>query len=71
MVNKFDGRFKTVIAMGSDHAGINRELDRLESAMYRTLAQLRDARQVRAWLHFMRSASAGWFTAYKAREGLK
>ena len=71
MVNKDGSRFKAVIALSSDHAGIARELDRLETTMYRTIAELRDARQVRDWAHFMRSASAGWLTAYKAREGLK
>ena len=71
MVNKDGSGFRAVIALSSDHAGISRELGRLEDAMYRTMAELRNLRQVRDYLRFMRSASAGWRTEYKAREGLK
>lgn len=66
-----ENRWKAILGMSSDHAGIDRELSKFQASMYRTLARVKDPRQVRDWLHFMRSASKGWLDAYKAREGLK
>ena len=59
------------LVISSDHAGLKRHFDQLGAEMYRALARLDEPKRVRDYVHFMRSASAGWLTAYKAREGLK
>jgi hypothetical protein len=49
-----DGRtYKATIAMSSDHAGIARELDRLEAELYRALAMMPDARTVKLYLEHL------------------
>lgn len=43
--------------MSSDHAGINRELGRLQREMSHALAHIDDARKVRLYLDYLRVAS--------------
>jgi len=47
--------------MSSDHAGIDKELDRFEAVMMRTLAHIEDPRKVRDYLDCLRDASIAWF----------
>lgn len=56
-----DNRWRAMIAMSSDHAGINKELERFEAVMLRTLANVEDARKVRDYLACLRDASIAWF----------
>jgi hypothetical protein len=58
--------WRASIALSSDHAGINRELGRLQSDMYRTLAAVKDPRRVRDYLNIMRGASLQWLTYERA-----
>lgn len=57
-------RFKMIIALSSDHAGIASELKKLEREMYRVIARIDDARAVRNYLETMREHSEDWLTAH-------
>jgi hypothetical protein len=59
------------LVISSEHAGLQPYFKRLEAELYHALARLDEPRRVCDYLHFMRSASRAWWTAYKAREGLK
>lgn len=58
------------LVISSEHAGLRPYFKALEDELYRVTARLDEPRRVRDYLHFMRSASRAWWTAYKAREGL-
>jgi hypothetical protein len=53
-------RFKVMVALSSDHAGISRELASLESAMRHALAHIDDPRKVRDYLHHLAIESTYW-----------
>jgi len=50
-------RWKLILGLSSDHAGINRELGRLQREMSHALAHIDDARKVRLYLDYLRVAS--------------
>ena len=54
------GRFKVMVNMSSDHAGIAAELKKVEREIYRVVARVDDARQLRGYLEEMRAESAAW-----------
>jgi hypothetical protein len=51
-------RWKATIALSSDHAAINAELDKFERAMLWTLARIGDARHARDYVRKLRWHSA-------------
>lgn len=53
-------RFKMMVTLSSDHAGIARELGKLEREIYRVVARIEDARHVRDYLIRLQCASAAW-----------
>ena len=53
-------RWKVILGMSSDHAGINGELGRLRTELYRVLAQVEDPRHVKHYLMALRRASREW-----------
>ena len=57
MSNRVDNRWKAVLGMSSDHAGIDRELRSLQSTLYRVLARTDDARHVRDYLRYLVNVS--------------
>ena len=54
------GRFKVMVNMSSDHAGIARELKQLEREIYRVVAHVDDPRKLRDYLQLLRSHSEIW-----------
>jgi len=53
-------KFKMMVTMSSDHAGIARELKWLEREIYRVVARVDDPRKVRDYLRHLESASQAW-----------
>ena len=56
-------RFKVMIALSSDHAGIAEELKRLEREIYYVVARIEDGRHVRDYLQALGRASYHWHQA--------
>ena len=54
------GRFKVMVNMSSDHAGIAAELKELEREIYSVVAHIEDARTLRDYLADMRADSMMW-----------
>lgn len=54
------GRFKVMVNMSSDHTGIAKELKELEGEIYRVVAHIDDARQLRNYLAHLHVESANW-----------
>lgn len=54
------GRFKVMVNMSSDHAGIAAELKRLEREIYRVVAHVDDPRKLRDYLQVMELRSKVW-----------
>jgi len=71
MATPADNRWKAILGMSSDHAGINQELGRLRAELYRVLARIDDARDVRDYLEAMRRESGIWFDSLQARKSDK
>ena len=53
-------RWKAIIGLSSDHAGINQELGWLKNELMRGLSRIDDARKVRDYLIHLRSESDAW-----------
>lgn len=53
-------RFKVMINMSSDHAGIAAELNKLEREIYRVIAHIDDPRKLRDYLQVMELRSKVW-----------
>lgn len=73
-------RFKILVTMSSDHAGVARELQLFESTLRKILARIEDPRQVRDFLRDLAIASRewclknnvdvrGWMERYAGRRG--
>ena len=58
------GRFKAMVNMSSDHAGIAAELKKLEREIYRVIAHTDDARELRDYLQVMVLRSKAWCAAF-------
>jgi hypothetical protein len=56
--------WRASIGMSSDHAGIARELDRLQVELYRVLSKLDDPRYVRDYIRIMIRESTLWLMAH-------
>jgi hypothetical protein len=54
------GRFKVMINMSSDHAGIAAELNKFERELYGVIAHVDDARKLRDYLQAMVVWSQTW-----------
>jgi hypothetical protein len=54
------GRFKVMVNMSSDHAGISAELNKLEREIYGVVARVDDARQLRDYLQVLELRSKAW-----------
>ena len=54
------GRFKVMVNMSSDHAGIAAELKKLEREIYRVIAHVDDPRKVRDYLQVLELRSKVW-----------
>jgi hypothetical protein len=53
-------RWKVMLALSSDHAGINVQLGKFQRALSRILARVDDPRQVRDLFRFVEQKSAEW-----------
>lgn len=53
-------RFKMMVTLSSDHAGVAKELKRLEREIYRVVARIEDPRHVRDYLVRLACASSLW-----------
>lgn len=53
-------RWKAMVALSSDHAGVNAILEHLERTLLRGLARCRDARQARDFIQYVAGASEHW-----------
>jgi hypothetical protein len=60
MENKAAKRHTAMIVMSSDHAGVNRELHRLEKELNAVIGLVVNARDIRDYLNALRAASARW-----------
>jgi len=54
------GRFRVMVNMSSDHAGIAAELKKLEREIYRVVAHLDEPRKLRDYLVYLRDKSTFW-----------
>ena len=54
------GRFKVMVNMSSDHAGIAAELKKLEREMYRVIAHVDDPRKLRDYIERLGAESQQW-----------
>jgi len=57
------GRFKVMVNMSSDHAGIAAELSKLEREIYGVVARVDDPRQLRDYLQVLELRSKAWCSA--------
>ena len=71
MATQAERNWTAHLVISSEHAGLKPYCRALEDEAYRVLARLDEPKRVKDYLRFMRSASRGWLTAYKAREALK
>jgi hypothetical protein len=55
-----DNRWRAILTMSSDHAGINKLLGLLEREMLYSLARIEDSRHVRDYLGALLVASMEW-----------
>lgn len=53
-------RFKIMVTLSSDHAGIARQLGLLEREIYHVVARVEDARELRDYIAHVRLASMEW-----------
>ncbi len=60
MATRVDNRWKAILGMSSDHAGINQELGRFRNELYRALARIEDPRDVRDYLNCLEDYSRSW-----------
>jgi len=60
MATTLKNPYKAMIAMSSDHAGLNRELRRLQREIYSVMALVRNARDVRDYIRYLDEQSTRW-----------
>jgi hypothetical protein len=56
--------YKAMIAMSSDHAGLNQELGRLQKELYSVMALVRNARDVRDYIRYLHGQSGRWLDSH-------
>jgi len=64
MATTLKNPYRAMIAMSSDHAGLNRELRSLQTELYSVMALMRNARDVRDYVQYLRRQSTRWLDSH-------